>query len=73
MTDPLTREEIAQIRANAEKGILPTLSQLAAFVRAIRRSWTAGNPPDGESPTPKPAKSRTKKARPQSGEQLDFF
>lgn len=64
--DTFSKEELARHRAEAAKGIIPSLEIVAKFIRTIRKSWTA-MPSDK-----KEGKHKVKKAD-DSQKEIDFF
>lgn len=64
--EPLTKAELATLRAEASQGIFPTMDTLRRVIFTIRKSWAA-------KPVEKTqGKSRVSKPKPDEA-QIDFF
>lgn len=59
-------EDLKSLRAKAARGIILTISEVAQFVTAARKSFLA-------RPAPKAKADRTAKPPPSNPDQIDFF
>lgn len=64
--EPLSKAELASLRAQASQGVFPTLDTLRRVIHTIRKSWLAK---PAEKTT---GKSRVSKPKPDEA-QIDFF
>lgn len=62
---PFSKEELSSIRAKAGTGYIPTIEEVARFVKTIRQSFSS-LPSKGK-------KGEKKKTSPTKDEDIDFF
>lgn len=63
---PFSKDELTLLRGKAGTGYIPTLEEVARFVRTIRQSFSALPPAKGKSGKTKPSPST-------KDEDIDFF